>query len=139
MDEYFCKKSVFCILYLVFFFLGTICGVLLFWYFSGTHAAWIRSYCSALADAPCPGPALRLLFVSWPLLAVIALGIMPVGKRLILPFVLFRGILLAYSAAAFYICGRSFGGQLLWELAVLPVFFYLCERFYEKPCICSAL
>lgn len=139
MDELFCKKSVFCILYLIFFFLGTICGVLLFWYFSKTHSLWIASYCSALTQAPYPDLVSRLLFVCWPVFAVIALGLLPGGRRMILPFVLFRGCLLAYAAAAFYVCGRSFGGQLLWEMAVLPVFFCLCDRFYRKPSICSSL
>ena len=126
MDELFCKKSVFCILYLIFFFLGTICGVLLVRSFSAAEGPWLVSYCGALSA--CSAGMWRLLAWVRPLVLAWLAGLSGFGCRLIPWLIALRGALMAYEAAACCVCGQSPRGVLLRGLVILPLFFSLCRQ-----------
>ena len=129
MTGLFCKKSVFSILFLVFFIGGTICGVLLLRVVFLMRPDWLDQYCAVIYHAE-PSDRLRhLLFLAYPLLSVVAAGLTPFKLRIIPILILLRGCLLAYSCSAFYVCGLSCFGFLIPQLFILPLFYLLCAFF----------
>lgn len=131
MKNYFCKNSVFSILFFAFFSIGTICGVLLFRLVLMQKPEWITDYCKALRRSD-PGFGFRqLLFFAWPFLSVVAVGLTPLGKRCIPALIALRGCLLAYTCAGFYISGISYSGFFLRNIPLISLYFLLCAFFYH--------
>lgn len=129
MTALFCKKSVFSILFLFFFIGGTICGVLLLRAVFFLRPDWLSQYCTALITTEPAGVLRHLLFLVYPLLCVIAVGLTPLRRHIIPVLIALRGCLLAYSCSAFYVCGISWFAFLMRQLLLLPLFYLLCA-FY---------
>lgn len=133
MLQYKCKKSVFCILFLICFFIGTICGVILFHCLLGAHSGWITAYCDALGSLERPGLLTSLFFWCRPLALALLLGLSPAGSRLIPVLILARGCFSAYLTSFYYAAGLSPLSAVLRWLALLPVFYLLCRWAYYAP------
>ena len=122
-----CRNSVFGILFLLWFFFGTICGVLLF-RLSGMSSRWVRAYCAALEAEQA-----RLLpaVCTWirPLLAVPVLALVPWGIRVMPWLIAWRGCVMAFSASACYV-----GGGAVWPLVLRG--FFLLLFYYGVCCLC---
>lgn len=125
-----CKKSVFCVLFLFCFFLGTICGMLLFHGLLGVHDAWITAYCRTLAQLERPNALTFLFFCGRPLLLAFVLGLCPKGWRLVPLLVLARGCLMAYIMSFYAASALPPTSLVLRWLVLLPVFYYMCRWAY---------
>jgi len=129
-----CRKSLFCILFLFFFSLGTICGVLSFRYLAELCSGWMYLYCGSLHPLR-NGLFLPFVF-SWlrPLLLAFLMRMVPWGKR-VLPVLIFsRGFLTAYSAAACFSCGQPPVWVIVRGMTLLPLFYALCRfAFFAFP------
>lgn len=126
-----CKNSVFCILFLFYFFLGTICGIFLFRKLQGAHCAWITAYCTALTQMNPPDLLKQLFFICKPLAIALVLGICPSGYRLIPILIAVRGCIMAYIAAFYAVSGLPPAALVFRWLLFLPVFYYLCWLAYS--------
>lgn len=125
-----CKKSVFCILFFIFFFLGTICGVFLFQLQYRAQHTWIVSYGKVLLpERSCD--LWRLFFVSLrPLLFCILLGLLSFGWRLIPLLIFGRGCLVSYLFSLASLCETPVSALFLRELFLLSSFFFLVRWAY---------
>lgn len=128
MHFLFCKKSVFSVLFLIFFLLGTICGIFLLRCILLSDNSWLSAYCSLLQRSPSGHPLMVLWFYVLPFLGVLVTAILPGGARLVYLLAFFRGCFLAYTFGAFYFLGISFRPVLLRSMLTLPMFFALCRR-----------
>ena len=129
-----CRKSVFCILFLLFFFLGTICGILLFRCLAGSASEWVKAYCQVLVQQQNHG--VFWLFVTWcrPMLLAGLTGLVPWGDRVLPVLIAGRGLLMAYAAAALYACGQPVMWLVFRGLALLPLFYLVCRwAYYAFP------
>ena len=120
-----CKNAVFSIVFLFFFFLGTICGIFLFRCIAQSQSLWLRDYCTALSGAfSGPGAVAALLR---PLLVVLAVGMFPFGHRLLPLIIFFRGCLMAYCFSACFAAGLSPELPMLRGVLLLPLFYFFCR------------
>ena len=129
----FCKNSVFSILFLVLFLLGTICGIFLFRAMYVLHAGWITEYGTALMEPSSHGALSCLFALLLPFLLLFLFGILPEGHRLILLLVAVRGCLLCYCLCCCQISGAGFYSVLIRNLFLLPLFF-LFSRYVWARC-----
>ena len=128
-----CKKSVFCILFLLCYFLGTICGVLLFRFLAGANDGWVRRYSAALFCETPDGWNVLFSFCR-PLLLAAAAGMLSCGNRLIVWLIVLRGALTAYAAAAAWAAGCSLTPLLMRGIILMPLFFAVCRWAYYRNC-----
>ena len=126
-----CKFSVFCILFLVLFSLGTICGVLFFRLLADYENNWIWAYGWSLL------PLYRLGSYIRPLVLAGAMSLVTWGKHCVLLLVFCRGLLMSYAISAFYACGQDMGLLLVQGLVILPLFYLVCLWSYSSSAICS--
>ena len=120
----FCKKSVFSILFLISFLLGTTCGVLLFRYIHVAHRLWISDYGLLLASVSSAGILLRLLFVLVPFFALYLLGLFSEGFRMVPFLIAVRGCILAYYFSCCYVSGISVRSVIIKNIVLLPLYYY---------------
>lgn len=125
-----CRKSVFCMLFLFFFSIGTICGVLSFRYLAGAQSSWTFMYCRRLQLMEYGSFCSFVLAWIRPLLLVLVIGLVPWGKKFLPILITARGFLTAYSAAACLSCGQSLSWVVIRGLTLLPVFYALCRFSY---------
>ena len=119
-----CRNSVFCVQFLFFFLLGTICGIWL--YHCGS--AWMAGYCVLLGQAPVrDGWSLGLAWLR-PLVIAWLASIHPLGDRVVPVLIVVRGLLTAYSTCACLRAGLPTEPVLLRGLVLLPLFYWLCRR-----------
>ena len=124
-----CKNSVFCMLFLVSFAFGTICGVLLFRLLADCENDWILVYGRSL-------PASYGLGWLRPLLLAALLGLVGWG-RLMIPVLIFcRGLLMAYLVSVLHSCSLGLGSALFRGLIMLPLFFLICLWSYGASARC---
>ena len=128
-----CKKSVFCILFLLCYFLGTICGVLLFRFLAGSNDSWVRRY-STVLFCETPNGWYVLFSFSRPLVFAAAAGMLSCGNRLIFWLIMLRGALAAYAAAAVWAAGCSLMPPLMRGIILMPLFFAVCRWAYDRNC-----
>ena len=128
-----CKKSVFGILFLLCFLLGTICGVFLFGCLTTVRGAWIQQYTELLCQEGNGG--LLSVCLSWcrPLLLAALAGFLRWGDRVVLFLAVLRGILMAYTAAALWTSGLTLLPFLVRGILLLPLFYAVCSWAYDKP------
>ena len=132
-----CKNSVFCILFLVFFSLGTICGSLLISILMRSDLRWLQNYCQALRLSSVHDISTWCLFFARPLLIAYTLSCVSFGDRLVLPYIAIRGCFCSYLFAALYISDCPFTVVLLRELILMPLFYMLCRRTWlSRPNLC---
>ncbi len=129
----FCKNSVFSILFLVSFLLGTICGVLLFRAVYVLHPGWIEDYGSALVQAASHAGLSRFLFALMPFLVLFLFGVFSEGYRLVPVLIAARGCFLCYYLSCCQVSGSGGGPVLFRNLILLPVF-YLLSRYIWVYC-----
>lgn len=120
-----CKNSVFAVLFLVCFLLGSLCGVLLLRMGLCQNAQWIIFYCRAMD----PLTGIRLLEMSllWacPMLLVVLIGFMS-WQRLLPWLIAVRGLVLSYTMAAYWSAGLSLWAPARRNVVLLPLFYALC-------------
>lgn len=127
----FCKNSVFCVQFFTFFFLGTICGILLLRVMLISDCAWLREYCACLRIARFGNRILMIWFLFLPLLAAVGLYFIPHRNNLFPILFFVRGCLLSYAVGATYTQGLPLGDILFCNLLMLPLFFALCRRLWS--------
>ena len=125
-----CRNSVFCVLFVFWFLLGTICGVLLFQVLAGTGSRWIVAYCDTLFRGQTVGLWSLVLCWSRPLLFVGLLGVVPWGRRILPTAIFLRGALTAYSAAAWYVSELRPIWIVVRGLTLLPLYYAACRFSY---------
>ena len=142
-----CKKSVFCICFLFFFAVGTICGSLLFSLLLQQQSGWIKLYCTELMLQRTAAPVSFILFFCCPLAAVWSLGLVSFGRKLMFPYTLFRGVVCSYLFAACHTAGLPLMAAVIYHFLQLALFFTVCfhawnrsgqaerEYFYQKSVI----
>jgi len=123
-----CKKSVFCILFLFFFVIGTICGSVLFSVILHSNYGWLCDYCASLDYVTAKDLSSLLLFYARPLLFVFLFGVLFPGSKWILFFVAIRGCLCSYLFAAMYYSGCFMTGILMRQFVLLPAFYFICRQ-----------
>ena len=127
----FCKNSVFCILFLLFFSLGTICGVLLLHCVLRSDSQWVRAYCTALASQGGRGAFLNLWFLLLPFLAAFAIMLLPGGDKLLPVLFFLRGCVCTYSIGACLALQIPLTGILLRNLFLLPAFYAFSRKLWS--------
>ena len=127
MHFYKCKKSVFCIYFLILFGLGTICGVFCFRCQMSANCQWILPYCGAISHSMSTAfvKSAAVLFRCGILMA--ALSILQRGYRAIFPLIIVRGFLMSYSFSALWIGGCSMISMILHACLILPAYYMLCS------------
>lgn len=133
MTTLFCKKTVFSILFLISFAVGTICGVLLFRLMLPRGQDWILDYCVSLRHSMSVPPIFQVLLLVRPFLIVFAAGLLPFRRKLIPALIALRGCLLAYTCSAFYSCDVVFTAYLLRNLLCLPLYYSFCAFCLRLP------
>lgn len=132
-----CKKSVFCVCFLISFLFGTICATLLFQCLLGRNYAWLSNYCDALVFK-FASPVCVFLHLLRPLILMVVLAFLPAGHRAVLPMVFARGFLFAFSACAALLSDNGLRIVLLKNLAIMPVFYSLGFLvFIQRPFCCN--
>lgn len=135
---YKCKKSVFCICFLIFFFLGTISGVFMF-------CCLLRSteghlFCALDFPGVVSEGVVSVLFsVLRPLSLVALFAFHPRGYAAVFPMIVIRGFLISYCFSAVWFSETAFWPFILKELVVLPLFYCLCRWVYfrwDRSCRC---
>ena len=125
-----CKNSVFCVFFLLCFFVGTICGTLIFRIIFNLHGAWVGAY---YADLYRDGEnSFFCLFASClrPLVSALLLGSLSYRKRLIPALIALRGCGISYFLC-FAICAQCrILPVLVTEITVLAAFFCVCHFLY---------
>lgn len=134
----FCKNSVFCILFLVFFFLGTICGIFIFYYYIDENASWLSMYMSELSECDFRFCICSLISIVRPFLLVYLVWLTPVHRVFIFVPVFCRGMLFSFCLSAQIATTGSLTSCLLLNLIVLPLFFSFCRYlFWLRGSVCS--
>ena len=125
-----CKKSVFCVLFLLSFFIGTICGVFCFRCVSAQMST-LSQYTSFISSNA--AFYVNLLRASLrPLIIVALIGICPAGAKCVWALIIARGFLVTYLCCT---VGCCFGDLLVIyvkELLFLPLFYWLCFWAYTR-------
>lgn len=125
-----CRNSVFCMVFLFLFAIGTICGVLLFRLLADCENDWVLAYGRALPSGYGFGSWLR------PLVVALALGLVDWGGRWIFALVFCRGLLMAYSVSVLHSCGLGLLPALIRGSILIPVFFLICLWSYGASARC---
>ncbi len=128
----FCKKSLFSILFLVFFFLGTICGILLLRFILICDNSWMTAYCLTLESSGPSRGLMSLWFHLWPFLSALAIYFLPHKDKLFLVLFFLRGCICAYTIGAYYAMGVPLMDVVLKNLLIFPVFFAFCRRLWSS-------
>ena len=126
-----CKISLFCVQFLVSYFIGTICGVLLFRFGTVAQSDWLLTYgqvISSMVQTQTPFDLVRLLR---PLAIAGLLVLVPWKKSALLLVVVARGCLTAYSVCLFYGSGQSCLYLVFRGLILLPLFFLVCYETWR--------
>lgn len=129
---YKCKKSVFCIYFLLFFFLGTISGVFLFRCLFHSLAG-SSCWCLNLEFAAFRWNDLRLLSSAVRSITILAIfALVPYGYVFV-PFLVFcRGFLMCYCFSQMWVSGAVIGSVFVKELLLLPLYYSFCRWVYFK-------
>ena len=123
-----CKNSVFCAQFLLFFLIGTISGIWMYWCSDGSGHLFLRQYCELLERDSVDDISTRLLPFVRPLILAFLFGFFSWRKRAIPVLVLFRGALTAYAFCAVAFSGLSAEYLVTRGIVLLPVFYWLCLR-----------
>ena len=126
----FCKKSVFSVIFLVFFLIGTICGIFLFRALYYSNAKWLIEYCRALECMYVPGMLYQLLFLLLPFLCVFAAGLTSFCRKLIPGLVAARGMVFSYFICAIITVDFDCRTVFLRNLILLPLFYVFCRYVF---------
>lgn len=124
-----CRNSVFCVRFLFFFLIGTICGIWFYRCLGQSDAIWLRDYCLMLTGAS--GWSV-ILSVLRPLLPAALAWLHPYGRHAIPLLVGLRGMLTAYSACAVLRADLPGGPVLVRGLVILPIFYRLCRLAWDR-------
>ena len=130
MQFSFCKKSVFSVLFLLSFLLGTICGVLLFRCVYVYHSDWIVDYGSALFIRIDRISISCLAFALIPFVSLFLLSIFPEGYRVLPVLIAVRGCLLCYFLCLCHVGGISYGAVFCRNLFLLPLFYFVSRHIW---------
>ena len=125
-----CKISVFCICFLFFFLIGTICGVLGCRLMISTNAAIFCCYSKNISNIMCGDFWKLFLSTVRPFAIILVLPFVPSGYRLVFPLVAARAFIATYAAAAFWIGYCDLRLLLLRDMLLFPLFYAVCKRSY---------
>ena len=127
MRLYKCKNSVFCVFFLLCFFVGTICGALLFRIFVRLHRVWIEVYCAELFSNEKASYLQLLLSGVRPILLIPIISCFTFGKRIIPFLIMLRGCGVAYLLSAAFCAQCGMFPLILWQFFLLVSFFCVCR------------
>lgn len=120
-----CKNSVFCGFLLICFFIGTICGVLLFRLLQTSHSDWTEAYFSALSVSVPSSGLIAFAIQLRPLLTVYFLSRLRLGDKVLPVYILFRGLCSAYYFAFAFHSGVLSPVHPIQTLILCITMFYL--------------
>lgn len=125
-----CKKTVFCVQFLVYFFLGTICGIFLFRCLLLSDPMWIYAYSNRAGSLGSGQLLCRLIYFFLPLILAWVLSLSPFGYRVLPLLIMLRGCLTAYLFSFQLYGDGSMTGSILRSVLILPLFYYICQKAY---------
>ena len=123
----FCKNSVFSILFLISFLIGTICGILLFRAVHILHPSWIVEYASALSSVSTARFFRSAFFLILPFLPVWLIGQFPNGYRFVPLLTSMRGCFLSYCLSCCYVGGVSSLPVVYRNAFFVPLYYLFCQ------------
>ena len=126
----FCKKSVFSILFLLLFFLGTICGILLFRFIFIVCPEWIRAYGSVIEMSADPFSFQSILIAAVPFLLIFFSGFCTWGQKLIYAVIFLRACFLSYYSSVIFCAAVSQRQFLIYRFLLLLAFYFFCQHFW---------
>lgn len=132
MHFYKCKNSVFCICFLIFFFLGTICGVLCFRCQMIRNGPWILAFSKELSSSVSPLFVKNAVILFRSLLLLLAMALLPWGYRLVFPLIALRGFLMSYYFSALWIGECNVLFMVLLETLLMPAYYMMCSWAYFR-------
>ena len=127
----FCKNSVFCAIFLVLFFLGTICGIFLLRCVLVANSDFLSDYCLSLRAVKMRSPWLLLWFHLLPFLSAFAVSFLPNKDKFLFVLIFLRGCVSAYAISACYALGLSLANILVRDFLLLPVFYWFCRKLWS--------
>lgn len=124
-----CKNSVFCIYFLIFFLLGTICGIFVFASLLRNCENGIFLYCNKIFRSEVE---LLRVFLFWlkSILLLLLAAMSSVTHRAVLLLVACRGFLCSFSTAAALCADVSIFEVLFVNLILLSLYFFLASKVY---------
>lgn len=128
----FCKNSVFCAFFFVFFFLGTISGILLLQAILSSDCLWLRDYCLLINRSNSPMLLYSVWFFALPFLAAVFIFFMPYKNKLYPILFFLRGCVMSYSIGAHQLLELSYVNMLIFQFLLFPAFFMLCRRLWSS-------
>ena len=123
----FCKNSVFCVLFLLFFLMGTICGVFLLRCLIVADRQWLAFYCCELDRLMPTSLFLRIWFQLIPFLVALVIRLSSCQDKLYPVLFFIRGCLITYSIGALLINDVVVTRVLLRNVLMLPAFYAFCR------------
>lgn len=135
MSNYKCKKSVFCIYFLILLFCGTISGIFCFRCIWGTDNTWLISYSRSLALSAGILDIGTCLCLLRPYFVLVLVSFLPRSNCVMLVLIFLRGFLTSYYCSALWSGGCEVSQIILRCAVLLPAFFLIgnwlyCRRIY---------
>lgn len=134
MQFVFCKKSVFCALFLIFFLLGTICGILLFRSILKSDYLWLCFYCRLLEQYLSGFSFASIFYLLLPFFVLYFVSLLPSGEWFVLGIVFLRGCIFSYFTSAAYFCSVSSRPLMFAALFLFPLFAHLSHGLFCSAC-----
>lgn len=128
MEQYKCKKSVFCACFLFSLTLGTISGVFLFRCFISSNGSVF------LIDSDYFGTTANALTLIRPFVVMLTLIFHPKGRKFVFLFVVLRGLLMAFFSSAVWFCGGNVAALLLRFMLFFPAYYLFCGMVFSNRC-----
>ena len=129
-----CKNSVFCVYFLFFFFVGTICGVFCYSLQISSDLDFVSYYSVAISESLFDCSLLSFLAAARPFVFVAFLALTSFGHRFLFLLIAVRGFMTAYTAAALWIGNCDLFLIFIRGLVLLPLFYGLCAWSHCRFC-----
>ena len=120
-----CRNSVFCVKFLLYFLIGTICGIWFYRCMIAQETDWLKSYCVGLEGNL---PRFSVVAMLRPLVFAYLISLHSAGAYFLPALVFLRGFLTAYTTCAVLRLDFAVGLVLTRCVLILPVFYLLCCR-----------
>lgn len=126
-----CRKSVFLLLFLLIFFVGSIAGIFLFRCAYIGIFSWLMDYCRLFQSIRflISSPIMLLHHLLW-YVSVSIIGFSTWRVWLVPLCIFIRASVLCYFFCTSCFCGPSAGGSVIWTLVDLILFYYVCFSAY---------
>lgn len=134
-----CRMFLFNIIFLIFFCIGCLGGIMLFRCISDSNPDWVCTYGSELFSG-FPNCLMGVVISACrPILVLLLLSMVAWGYRLVPVCIVARGIFSSYFACVCYASGVSLIQCLVHGILILPGYYFLCRWIYFGTSVhCSA-